>query len=301
MTCPDCKGTGEYQGLQQVEACGRCQGRGQVDERVNINIAQHDELGSESVTWGPQDGPKFKVETKPPRRIILTNGQGPQFEEWKPTIWEGVEVVHPLVFKAEYWPQVRFYDRQEEIALSVEYNVVTLDPAGNKLGKDYGGGYIGLSNFIRFCSAGIDSRIISTSNTDDHLRVLWSEIGYFLSCCKYPLKVEDGGPLVVNHRDIRWRWPRGFIERHDSPKDRERLRMVEEKSYLHGLVAEREEKMAGHHATYTLAIGDEATGLQDFVHRAFQGWAKRFLYFGNPNGQQADSFFGRMCDEGDKQ
>ena len=44
-----------------------------------------------------------------------------------------------------------------------------------------------------------------------------------------------------------------------------------------------EEGMSGHHAAYTLAIGDESSGLKDSAYSAMQGWAKRFLFFGNAN------------------
>ena len=84
---------------------------------------------------------------------------------------------------------------------------------------------------------------------------------------KYPLKREDGGPLLVNHRDIR-----KYVG-YDECKI----------SYLTGMVSEKGEGMAGHHARYTLVIIDEASGVDDLVYTQSDTWAKHKLIIGNPN------------------
>lgn len=124
-------------------------------------------------------------------------------------------------------------------------------------------------------------RIVTTSVKDDHLRVLWGEIGRFVQTCKYPLEHKKGGPLIINHRDIR-KVMRGEVCKI---------------SYLRGMVSEKGEGLAGHHAPYTLIVGDEASGLDDLVYTQSDTWARRKLFIGNPN--PCSNFFKRYSQEGD--
>lgn len=188
--------------------------------------------------------------------------------------------VDPLCFAAEMWPQVRFYDKQVEVIDSVERNEETYVPAGNKLGKDFVTAFIVLSYFLRHLRYG-GVRIVTTSVKDDHLRVLWGEIGWFVANAARPLLVEHGGPLRLNHRDIR-----AVVDGRECPI-----------SYVRGMVSERGEGMAGHHAPHTLVVGDEASGLDDQVYEQSQGWAKRMLWIGNPN--PCENFFKRGVKGGD--
>jgi hypothetical protein len=55
--------------------------------------------------------------------------------------------------------------------------------------------------------------------------------------------------------------------------------------------------MSGHHAAYTLVIGDEASAIDDRVYQGVQGFAKRRLWIGN--AWDSDGFFRRGCDAGD--
>lgn len=125
-------------------------------------------------------------------------------------------------------------------------------------------------------------RIITTSVKDDHLRVLWGEIGRFIQTSAYPLITKQGGNLLVNHHDIRW-----------VNQDGE----VNPISYLRGMVSEQGEGMAGHHAAYTLAIIDEASGVDDNVYDQVRTWAKRILVIGNPN--PCANFFYKAVKMGD--
>lgn len=127
-------------------------------------------------------------------------------------------------------------------------------------------------------------RIVTTSVKDDHLRVLWGEIGRFIQTSKHPLEVKEGGPFIVNHRDVR--------------------KMVCgqrcEISYLRGMVSERGEGMAGHHAAYTLCIIDEASGVDDMVYTQQATWARKLLAIGNPNPPGAgNQFFFKAVKAGD--
>lgn len=186
-------------------------------------------------------------------------------------------IVDPVRWGRLMWPDVRFYPKQEEIIYSVEYNDETFVTAGNMLGKDFVSGFLALRHFLCYKEV----RVITTSVKDDHLRVLWGEILRFVDTCKYPLRQKDGGPLVVKHRDIR------------------KIRQGKECkiSYLLGMVSESGEGMAGHHASHTLALIDEASGVVDLVYTQMDTWSKRKLIIGNPN--PTTNFFYKAIKGGD--
>lgn len=188
--------------------------------------------------------------------------------------------------------------------MSVRESDCTVVPAGNMLGKDYVAGYVALSFFVApwlyfegeyvrevegrrslLNPSPHTVRVVTTSVKDDHLRVLWGEIGRFLTTCKVELREDRGGVLLVRHRDIK--------KLAEPVKERKRC----EVSYLLGQVSERGEGMAGHHAAYTLIIGDEASGLDDTVFTQAETWAKRQLYIGNPNPCQ--NYFRKWVAQGD--
>lgn len=184
----------------------------------------------------------------------------------------------PVAFLALGWPKARIYDKQAETLYSVRDNDETYVPAGNMLGKDYIAGYIALWFFLAHPIV----RIVTTSIKDDHLRVLWGELGRWIDTCEYPLRVKDGGPLIVNHREIK-KVVNGEIE---------------SISYLIGQVSELGEGMAGHHAPHTLCIGDEASGIRNIVYTQQATWAKKGLWIGNPN--PCENFFKKNIEAGDK-
>lgn len=188
--------------------------------------------------------------------------------------------VDPFAFKDMFWPSVYFYDKQREIIQSVEDNDETYVHAGNQLGKDFVAGFIVLKQFL--CNP--VCRIVTTSVKDDHLRVLWGEIGRYVQTARHPLLTRDGGPLVVNHREIR-----KII---GGKRD--------EVSYLIGQVSEKGEGMAGHHAPYTLGVIDEASGVDELVYTQMCTWAKKLLIFGNCNPCPTNHFFYRAYKEGDR-
>lgn len=161
------------------------------------------------------------------------------------------------------WPDVTFYKEQWDIIDSVENNYETFVVAGNMLGKDFVSGFIVVKNFLTNKVA----RIVTTSVKDEHLDVLWGEIGRFIDTCRFPLKYAKGGPLLVNHHHIR-KVTDGAID---------------PISYVKGMVSKEPEGLAGHHAPYTLAIIDEASGVSDIAYTQLGTWAKRILAIGNPN------------------
>lgn len=184
---------------------------------------------------------------------------------------------NPLAFFRDHWPQVNFWDRQKEIVLSVRDNDETYVPAAHKVGKDF----VAAGTVLWFFSTRHPVRVVTTSVKDDHLRVLWGEIGRFLDTAARPLAVKDGGDLLVSHREIK--------------------KVVSGKvckiSYLIGTVSEKGEGMAGHHAPHTLLVVDEASGVDDLVYERGMTWAKRLLVIGNP--YPTNNFFFKAVEGGD--
>ena len=98
------------------------------------------------------------------------------------------------------------------------------------------------------------------------MRVLWAEIARFALTAKYPLLVDKGGPLIMQHMEIR------------RASEREAKNPI---NYLVGMVSEKGEGLAGHHAEVTLVVVDEASSSEEQVYEHTQGWFKRLLGFGN--------------------
>lgn len=171
--------------------------------------------------------------------------------------------INPLKLQRMLWPDVTFYREQRQIIESVVENDATYCPAGNMLGKDFVAGFLSLWFFLAHRVV----RVVTTSVKDDHLRVLWGEIGNFIQTSRYALDSYSGGPLLVNHREIK-KYVGGDLCK---------------KSYLLGTVSAKGEGMAGHHAPHTLLIIDEASGVDDEVNSQGGTWAKKKLILGNPN------------------
>jgi hypothetical protein len=191
--------------------------------------------------------------------------------------WQKVD---PLRVAHEFWPHFHFYREERDILRSIKQNDETVVVASNRMGKDFTAAFACLEMAVVAAKLGCTFRIVNTSVKDDHLRVLWGEISRYIDSCKVPLKAEHGGPFIVNHRDIR-------LAR--DGKDGY--------SYLRGMVSEKGEGLAGHHADLTLGVGDEASGLDDEVVVQFDKWAKRRFYFGNP--RPCANFFYRWVQQGD--
>lgn len=198
----------------------------------------------------------------------------------KPRLIDPDEV---FLIKELYWPWVQFYDKQVEMIESTFTNVETYVTAGNKLGKDFVTAFIVLSAFMICTAREWTCRIVTTSVKEKHLKVLWGEIGRFIATSARPLTVDKGGMLVVNFQEMR---------KVDESQAKNPL------SYAVGQVAEGEmEGLAGHHAQFTLAVGDESSGLSDKAYDKFQGWAKHMLFFGNPNA--CENFWKKNIEAGD--
>ncbi len=188
-----------------------------------------------------------------------------------------------MALNAALWPDAVFYDKQVEIVDSVENNDETYVVAGNALGKDWVASNICLNIMLRCIKEGKTCRIVTTSVKEDHIDVLWGEIGRWVSTCVTPLTHTEGGPLVVNNLQIT----------RASERD-----VKNPYNYLKGMVAGDDmDALSGHHADVTLAVGDEASGLKDAMYNKMSGWMKRFLAFGNPHS--CSNFWRRAIEAGD--
>lgn len=185
-------------------------------------------------------------------------------------------VIDPHYYIETMWPHYRLYDKQHEIIDSFEYNNITVVPSANKMGKDFVASLCGLGMFTRYPVC----RILTTSIRDDHLSILWSEINSHIEQCRFVLKAPKGC-LKIKHREIR------------------KIRNGKDCaiSYMKGIVSERPEGFAGHHADMTAAILDEASGIDDQVLEQILTWSKRTLIIGNPN--PCTNFFNKFVKEGD--
>lgn len=191
----------------------------------------------------------------------------------------------PIKFQRAFWPHLRLYDKQREIFLSVAQNRETYVPSGNMMGKDFVAGVVALWFFIVHYRINRERnwvRIVTTSVKDEHLRVLWAEIARFIASSAIPMLAKDGGPLILNHHEIR----------HESEQG-----LKNPMNYLQGCVSAKGEGMQGHHAEHTLLIVDEASGVDDLVYDMASTWAKKMLIFGNP--LPCANFFYRGVTEGD--
>lgn len=208
----------------------------------------------------------------------------------------------PVALCCYMWPHSFIPPKARDILWSVKESVRTLVVAGNMLGKDWTLGRLCLAfwyspwtffppghfrevesraemvGYARMRGLGSvkevpeyvlhQRRIVTTSVKGEHLRVLWGEIGTAWRTCA----VDLGARFVMNDQEIRFR----------EELEGERGRNVN--SYLVGMVSgsDNHEGLTGHHAPYTLAVGDESSGLPNGVFDAFTTWAKRECYIGNP-------------------
>lgn len=202
---------------------------------------------------------------------------------------EQVEMLRdPIIFAKVLWPDVYFYKKQREAIYSVRDNDETYCVAAHQTGKDFLAGFIVPWQFLIHRTI----RIITTSVKDDHLRVLWGEIGRFIDTARTdtvfgPLKAKDGGPLITKHRELR-----KIIIQSNGKRSECKV------SYALGMVSEKGEGLAGHHAPHTLLVVDECSGVDEMVLERSSSWAKKILCIGNPYGPST-SWFAKTVKAGD--
>lgn len=196
------------------------------------------------------------------------------------------------------WPDVKLYNKQVEIVESLRDNRETVVVSANQMGKDFVAGFLCASFFVAPHMYFSDDyvarvnaeangrvptrRVITTSVRSDHLMILWAETTKFITRARFPLTTDKGGPLALLNMEVR-------LAHEAQARNPD--------SYMKGIVSKKEEGMTGHHAPYTLLVGDEASGLEDWVYEQGKTWAKKIFMFGNPN--PTNNFFRKMVDGGD--
>ena len=224
-----------------------------------------------------------------------------------PNLREILRSRDPIKFQRAFWPGVEFYNKQHEIIYSVRDNRETYVPAGNKLGKDYVGGWLPIAFLLRpwmfFPEAYVQEveshrrpgynphtvRILTTSVDGDQLGVIWAEIGRFLTSCRFPLLFEKGkgGCIIAIHQEFRF------------SDEAWTTRPV---SYLRGRVGSPDNDykgLSGHHAAYTMALIDESAAVPHLVKDRCDEWASKIVMFGNCNHCAKKHFFYVGCKGGD--
>lgn len=190
------------------------------------------------------------------------------------TTHDGLRVIDPLELMTVFWPDAVIAKHQADICYSVLDTYETFVGAGNQLGKDYIAGFTCVWWFLSAIKTGQACRIVTTSVDAPHLMVLWGEMERFIGTSRYPLIYGKGGPLIVNHMEIKNGIELNKYVGQAPPKI--------PVSYIIGRVSATGEGLGGHHSPLGLAVIDEASGVANKSYENMQGWAKRLLAFGNP-------------------
>lgn len=177
---------------------------------------------------------------------------------------EPLKIIDPIKLLKWNWPHITLYKQQREIIYSVMENDETIVPAGNALGKDFIAAYTVLWFFLSR-----QSRVVTTSVKHDQLNgVLWGEIRRFLASSKHQL------PVRYTHLSL---------TRQDN--DGNDIPLWE----LIGQVSNKNEGLLGRHLSRgpfgeptTMAVFDEASGIDQGVYDSTETWAHRKLIIGNP-------------------
>ena len=185
----------------------------------------------------------------------------------------------PMQFIALCWPEMRLYDKQQEVLLSVRDNLETFVHAANQMGKTRIAAIAAIWFFLSRTPARV---VISSSNETQLESVLWSEICQLIQSAAWPL------PLLVTHLSIK---------KLCNPNGSD----TECTDYILGHVTKTVESFQGHHLPSdkprVLVIFDEASAIPDEFFEAAESWAHRKLVVGNP--LSVTNFFYRCCKGGD--
>ena len=171
----------------------------------------------------------------------------------------------PVTFASIVWPTYTLYDKQVEIMRSVVENDETIVPAGNQLGKDF---ITGMIVVWWFCSR-LPAKIVTIAPGQTQLEtVLWGEIRRFLRDAAVPL------PIKYNHLDCKYILSNGELDA---------------QSRMLGIATNKAENVQGQHLARgpngeptTLAVFDEASGVDSIFYDGCDAWSHRRLIIGNP-------------------
>lgn len=176
--------------------------------------------------------------------------------------------IHPddvWAIRAALWPGVRFYPKQVEMIEAAITSRELYVVAANKVGKDYGFGFLALACATICAALDVQFRIVTTSVDASHFAVLWSEIGKFFTRATQPLT-----QFKLTHCELR-------------RSDEIDLTGTNAGSYVSAKVSKHGEGLSGHHAPFTLTLGDESSAIDDQVKDMVDGWSQHQVWFGNPN------------------
>ena len=208
-------------------------------------------------------------------------------------------LVDPVQFCRAVWPHENMYDKQREFLYSLRDDDESVVPAANMMGKDFALARAVIWFFVtrpwyhfKLPKHG-PCRIVTSSAKDEHLIVLWGEMKNAVRTSKYPMLVDQGGPLLMNHREIFW----------IDPQTQERCEL----SYIKGMVSSDESmaSLGGHHipnvgdgVPRTMWACDESSSAKDEYKKMTSPWANRMAIIGNT--YDCNNFFKRAVD-GDRE
>lgn len=208
-------------------------------------------------------------------------------------------LLDPIQFHRCVWPHENLYDKQREFLYSIRDDDETVVPAANMMGKDFvlARGVIWFFVTRPWYHFALPKhgpcRIVTSSAKDEHLIVLWGEMKNAIRTSKYPMLVEQGGPLLMNHREIFW----------VDPFTQEKCEL----SYIKGMVSSDESmaSLGGHHipnvgdgVPRTMWACDEASSAKDEYKKMTSPWANRMPIIGNT--YDCNNFFKKAVD-GDRE
>jgi hypothetical protein len=174
-------------------------------------------------------------------------------------------ILDPIKFVELCWPDIHLYGTQRDILYSLRDNDETFAVAGNQLGKDF----VTAIAVLWYFASRRPCKIVTTSVQASQLNdVLWGEIRRLFDSAKIAL------PFRYNHFKIRQIRSDGSIVGN---------------SELVGQVINQGEALLGRHLARgaggeprTLAVFDEASGIDSSVYESTDTWAHRKLIIGNP-------------------
>jgi len=189
---------------------------------------------------------------------------------------DGSILEDPLKFVAACWPDIRLYEKQAEVLMSIKDNYETTVHAANEVGKDF---TASLAVVWFFCSRS-PCRVVTSSSGETQLKtILWSEIRERIATSVIDLGL-DLQTLKITRKF------------NGKPDDL---------SYVIGHVTKTVENFQGHHLPHDipriLAVFDECSGIADEFHTACESWAHRILNIGNP--MNTHNYFYRNVKAGD--
>ncbi len=192
----------------------------------------------------------------------------------------------PLALQRAFWPQYQLYQEQREVVVSVRDNKYTWVPAAQKMGKDFIAGFIPVWFFLTRHPC----RVVITSAKEGHLDVVFAEVNKFLTTCRFPLLVRDGGHIHSKYHLVR--------------------KIVDGRmcgtSYIRGMVAADNTvaAMGGHHVPtwddtpHTMFLGDECSSMNSEYEEKARPWAHRLFFIGNT--WDCDNVWRKGVDKGDE-